>query len=73
VNLPPTIALIGTEDPFLDQALKLKQQALELGCKQIEVEIYPGMPHCFYSFPNLFSEEQDCYKRIAEFICRTSR
>jgi acetyl esterase len=72
VDMPPTIALVGTEDPLIDQTLKLKQKALDSGCKQIEITVYPGMPHCFYSFPNLFSEEQDCYKRISNFIHRTS-
>jgi acetyl esterase len=71
-DMPPTIALIGTEDPFIDQVLKLKHKALDSDCKQIEIEIYPGMPHCFYSFPDLFVEEQDCYQRISAFIRRTS-
>jgi acetyl esterase len=72
-DLPLTIALIGTDDPLLDQTLRLKQRALESGCNQIEIEVYPNMPHCFYSFPNLFSEEQDCYKRIFDFVQRTSK
>jgi len=71
-DMPPTIVLIGTEDPFIDQILEFKQKALHSGCEQIEIEIYPGMPHCFYSFPNLFREEQDCFERISDFIHKTS-
>jgi acetyl esterase len=72
VNMPPTITVIGTEDPFIDQVLRLKETALDSGCRQIEFQIYPGMPHCFYLFPNLFSEEQHCYDRISDFIRKTS-
>jgi len=71
-DLPPTIALIGTEDPLIDQVLALKNKAFDSGCEQIEVEIYPGVPHAFYLFPNLYSEEQDCFKRISDFIRRVS-
>jgi len=71
-DLPPTIALIGTEDPLVDQVLALKKKALDSGCRQIEVEIYPGIPHGFYLFPNLYSEEQDCFRRISDFIRRFS-
>jgi len=71
-ELPPTLVIVGTEDPFLDQVLELKQKAIDSGNKQIEFEIYPGMPHCFYSLPSIFSEEKECYKRIAEFIQSTN-
>lgn len=70
-ELPPTMVHIGTEDPLIDQSLRLQENALVSGCNQIEIEIYSGMPHCFYSFPNLYKEEQDCYKRISDFIART--
>ncbi len=72
LDMPPTVAFIGAEDPLLDQVLKLKAEALLAKCESLEVHIYPGMPHCFYSFPSLFAEEKDCYKRISEFISRTA-
>jgi acetyl esterase len=71
-EMPPTIALVGTEDPLLDQTVKLQQAAIESSCTQIEVEIYPGMPHCFYSFPGLFDEETKCFQKISDFIQNTS-
>lgn len=66
-KMPPTIILVGTEDPLVDQTLKLGTMARESKCDRIEIVIYPDMPHCFYSFPNLFSEEQDCYRKISDF------
>lgn len=66
-DLPPTIVLVGTEDPLLDQAAKFQEKA----SLKIRAVIYEGMPHCFYSFPNLFKEERDCYEYIAEFIRQT--
>jgi acetyl esterase len=73
VDMPPTIVFVGTEDPLLDQVLKLKSAERLENCEALEVQVYPGMPHCFYSFPGVFAEEVDCYTRISEFICRTSR
>jgi acetyl esterase len=72
VNMPPTIAFIGTEDPLLDQVLKLKAKVSLDHYSDLEVQVYDGMPHCFYSFPGVFVDEVDCYKRLSEFICRTS-
>lgn len=67
-SLPPTIIVIGTADPLVDQTLKLKQMAHECSAEQIEILTYSDLPHCFYSFPNLFAEEEDCYRRIADFV-----
>jgi acetyl esterase len=72
-DLPPTIALIDSEDPLVDQTRSLEQLALTLGCDQIQIEMYKGMPHCFYVFPTLFNEERDCFLKISEFITRTSK
>jgi acetyl esterase len=70
-KLPPTIILIGTEDPLLDQALCFRQIAEKAGCSNIEIEVYSNMPHCFYSFPSLFTEEVHCYERVSKFIRKT--
>lgn len=67
-DLPRTVVLVGTADPLLDQSLKLKQLALESASEQVAVHTYANMPHCFYSFPNLFIEEVDCYRTIKAFI-----
>lgn len=71
VQMQPTLVIIGTEDPFLDQALRLRQNAIDSKCDQIEFEIYPEMPHCFYTLPGLFDEEENCYERISAFIAKT--
>ena len=68
-KMPPTLALIGTSDPLHDQVLKLKQQAAQ--CPHVEVVVYRGMPHCFYALPGLFSEELDCFEKVAAFIGTT--
>jgi acetyl esterase len=65
-SLPPTIVICGTADPLIDQALELRHRNSSEG--KFELVTYDGMPHCFYSFPDLFAEEEDCYKRISAFI-----
>lgn len=67
---PPTLVLVGDDDPLVDQCRRLAERALADECNQIEVVVYPGMPHCFYSFANLFAEELDCFERIARFITK---
>lgn len=67
-HLPPSLVIIGTEDPFVDQVLELTRKAREQGCDQIEAVIYKGMPHCFCSVPGLYDEQMECYERIAEFV-----
>lgn len=69
-HLPPTLVIVGTEDPLIDQSLALARKAHAQGCDNIETQVYQGMPHCFYSFPGLFDEELQCYARIAEFVHR---
>ncbi|CAM6006254.1 unnamed protein product [Sphagnum balticum] len=70
-DLPSTIVLIGTADPLLDQSLALDQKAKLNNCSQIEVHTYAEMPHCFYSFENLYLEEALCFEQISRFISRT--
>ena len=70
LELPPTIVLIGGADPFIDQALAFRDRARAVGSQKLEVKVFAGMPHCFYSFPGLFEEEKACYTAIAEFLAR---
>ena len=69
-DLPPTLIVVGHEDPLVDQTILFKAKIWFEKSKKIVVEIFEGMPHCFYSFPNVFKEEEACYVRIANFITR---
>jgi acetyl esterase len=63
---PPALIICGGEDPLIDQARKVRAQKGKDA--RVHVIEYPGMPHCFYSFPGLFEEEKDCYAKISEFL-----
>jgi acetyl esterase len=69
-KLPPTIIIVGDADPLIDQAVAFAGRALNEQFKKIELETFAGMPHCFYSFPNVFKEEETCYGKITDFITR---
>jgi acetyl esterase len=69
-QLPPTIILVGDQDPLIDQSLAFKNRTLKEQSQKVEVETFAGMPHCFYSFPNVFKEETTCYAIVAAFINR---
>jgi acetyl esterase len=70
-HFPPTIILAGTDDPLVDQTIHFRDRAKRDNHNHIEVALYPGMPHCFYSLPSLFSEEVECYKQIKAFVANT--
>lgn len=70
-DFPPAIMIIGTEDPLADQVMALASRARAQGRNDIRPVVYPDMPHSFYAFPHLFSEERDCFARISEFIEHT--
>ena len=67
-DLPPTLIFSGTADPLYDQSARFYEMASNAGCEHIQLVSYSGMPHCFYTFPNVFTEEADCYGRISTFI-----
>lgn len=67
-RLPPTLVIVGTADPLVDQAVRMHALANNAGLSHIQLVTYEGMPHCFYSFPGLFQEEDDCYRRIRDFV-----
>jgi acetyl esterase len=67
-QIPPSLVIVGTEDPFLDQVLELQRKADSQGCHHIRFEVFSGMPHGFYLFPNLLAEEEECFDRIREFF-----
>lgn len=69
-DLPPTLVLIGEEDPFVDQVRLLDKLAKEGGFGHVKTLTYTGMPHCYYSFPDLYKEERETFKTIARFLKR---
>lgn len=69
-SLPPTIIVVGDEDPLVDQTIDLRATISLEKKTDINIKVIEGMPHCFYSFPNIFEEEKSCYKTITAFINR---
>lgn len=67
-DFPPLIMAVGTEDPLADQVTAFASRARAQGRTDFQFAVYPDMPHAFYSFPNLFKEELDCFSRIGEFM-----
>lgn len=67
-DFPPTIALVGTEDPLHDQVVGFGEKAKSRNRQDIEIVVYEGMPHSFYQFPGLFEQENDCFEQIARFL-----
>lgn len=67
-SLPPALLLAGTADPVFDQSRAFVTRAQETGSRSVELATFDGMPHCFYSFPGLFVETDECFERIEEFI-----
>lgn len=65
--LPPAVIFVGSEDPLLDQA-RAFYSGLKDSSAICDLIVYEGLPHCFYSFPGLYAEEDECYRRIQKFL-----
>jgi acetyl esterase/lipase len=47
-GLPPTLIMLGSEDPFYGQVDKFVTKGKELGAR-VEREVYDGQPHAFFN------------------------
>jgi acetyl esterase/lipase len=53
-NLPPTFLQIGGMDPLRDEGLLYEKLLRENHGVKTKLEVYPGLPHAFYSyFPDM--------------------
>jgi len=66
-GLPPTIIQVGSDEVLRDDAVRMADRMRAAGC-QVELEIWPRMPHVWHVFVPLIPEARRAIERIGSFI-----
>jgi monoterpene epsilon-lactone hydrolase len=66
-GLPPTIIQVGSDEVLRDDAVRMAECLRAAGC-QVELEIWPRMPHVWHAFVPLIPEARRAIERIGAFI-----
>lgn len=67
-GFPPTMLVVGTEDPIIDSAHAFARKLEEAGNANVDLFVSEGMPHGFYLFPRIFRQEEESYAAIERFL-----
>jgi len=66
-GLPPTIIQVGSDEVLRDDAVRMADRMRAAGC-QVELEIWPRMPHVWHVFVPLIPEARRAIERIGSFV-----
>jgi epsilon-lactone hydrolase len=66
-GLPPTLIQVGSDEAHLDDSVRMADKLRAAGC-EVELEIWPRMPHVFQLFAKLLPEARQAIERIGSFL-----
>jgi epsilon-lactone hydrolase len=66
-GLPPTIIQVGSDEVLRDDAVRMADRMRAAGC-QVELEIWPRMPHVWHLFAPVMPEARQAIERIGAFV-----
>ena len=66
-GLPPTLIQVGSDEILRDDAVRMAERMRRAGC-EIELEIWPRMPHVWHGFAPVLPEARRAITRIGEFV-----
>jgi monoterpene epsilon-lactone hydrolase len=67
VGLPPTFIQVGSDEVLRDDAVRMADRMRAAGC-QVELEIWPRMPHVWHVFVPLIPEARRAIERVGAFV-----
>jgi len=70
VGLPPTLIHVGGDEILRDDAARMADKLRASGC-DVELEIWPRMPHVWHLFAPVVPEAEQAIARIGAFVQRT--
>src|SRR5437764_3988179 len=68
-GLPPTLIQVGSDEILFDDSVRMAERMREAGC-QVELEVWPRMPHVWHAFAPIMPEARQAIARIGEFVRR---
>jgi len=66
-GLPPTLIQVGSDEILLDDSVRMAERMRAAGC-QVELEIWPRMPHTWQVWARVLPEARAAIRRIGAFV-----
>jgi epsilon-lactone hydrolase len=66
-GLPPTLIHVGSDEILRDDAIRMADKLRAAGC-EVEIEVWPRMPHAWHHFARILPEGRDAIARIGAFL-----
>ena len=66
-GLPPTLIHVGSDEILHDDAVRMAEKLRAAGC-EVEIEVWPRMPHAWHLFARILPEGRDAIARIGTFL-----
>jgi epsilon-lactone hydrolase len=66
-GLPPTLIQVGSDEVLLDDSVRMAERMRAAGC-QVELEIWPRMPHAWQLWARLVPEARLAIERVGAFV-----
>jgi monoterpene epsilon-lactone hydrolase len=66
-GLPPSLIQVGSDEVLRDDAQRMADRMRAAGC-QVELEIWPRMPHAWHFFAPVLPEARRAIERIGAFV-----
>ncbi len=66
-GLPPTLIQVGSDEILRDDAVRMAEKLKAAGC-DIEIEVWPRMPHAWHLYARIIPEGRQAIERIAAFL-----
>ncbi len=68
-GLPPTLIQVGSDEMLHDEAVRMAEKLRAAG-REVELEIWPRMPHVWHLFASILPEARQAIARIGSFLQR---
>jgi epsilon-lactone hydrolase len=66
-GLPPTLIQVGSDEILRDDSVRMGEKLRAAGC-DVEVEVWPRMPHAWHLYARILPEGRRAIERIGEFL-----
>src|SRR6516164_2750883 len=66
-GLPPTLIHVGSDEILHDDAIRMAEKLKAAGC-DVEIEVWPRMPHAWHLFARVIPEGRSALARIGTFL-----
>jgi epsilon-lactone hydrolase len=66
-GLPPTLIQVGSDEILLDDSVRMAERLRAAGC-DVEIEIWPRMPHVWQVYARVLPEGRQAIERIGAFL-----